>query len=137
MSNESATDRWRICFKFFLIKKTNSQQVANFVIHPFLCLRDLIVWKTSEGDSLHKFIFDASVLLQSISHLILVLSQVDEPVLCPGLMADKRKALPSSDKLFISLSCFVFNLNQRESLLAYFDPGHLVLMSYFNPEQQM
>lgn len=59
-----------------------------------------------------------------------------QPMLRPGLTGDNKKALSSSDKLFISLSFFVFILIQRKELLACFDQGQLCLLSYFNPQQQ-
>ena len=57
------------------------------MMRPGARLRDSVVWMTSEGDSCHKSTFsssssffffpDASVLSESISHLISVLSPVD------------------------------------------------------------
>lgn len=54
-----------------------------------------------------------------------------------GLWYTTKKALSSSDKLFISLSFFVYISVQRKELLAYFDQGQTSLMSYFNPQQQI
>lgn len=60
--------------------------------HPSECLWDSAAWLTSEGDSLYKStFFDASVLSQSISHLILVLSPVDAADVLSGAYGRQDK----------------------------------------------
>lgn len=109
-------------------------------MHPRVCLKDFVAWMTSEGDSRYKSpFFDASVLSQSISHLISALSRVDAADVVSGAYCRQDRGFCPDliNHSFISLSSFVFRSVQRKKeLLAYFNHGCLSLMSCFNPQQR-
>lgn len=97
-------------------EQKSSVGITNLLWHPCLCWVDDI-WRWLP---LQVYIFDASVLSQSISHLILVLSWVDAADVVSGAYGRQDEVLPRPDKPFISLSSFCLPFISEKRALGLF-----------------